>query len=73
MTMSMMKVRPFTRSWLRCRSRSVIACATVAAVLARTPDRLFEHPIDGCLAQAGLPGDLTDRVGMSHGYILLGS
>jgi len=41
MTMSMMKVRPFTRSWLRCRSRSVIACATVAAVLARTPDRLL--------------------------------
>ena len=41
MTMSTMKVRPLRRSWLRCRSRSVIACATFAAVLARTPGRLF--------------------------------
>ena len=41
MTTSTMKVRPLSRSWLRCRSRSAIACATFAAVLARTPGRLL--------------------------------
>ena len=41
MTRSTMKVRPVSRSWLRWRSRSAMACATFAAVLARTPGRLF--------------------------------
>ena len=41
MTTSTRKVRPFSRSWLRCRSRSVMACCTLPTVLARTPGRLL--------------------------------
>ena len=40
-TTSTMKVRPLSRSWLRCRSRSRIAWCTFAVVLDRTPGRLF--------------------------------
>ena len=38
-TMSIMKVRPTSRTWVRCLSRSAIACWTSRTVLSRTPPR----------------------------------
>ena len=38
-TRSTTKVRPASRSWVRCRCRSSIAWLTSATVLARTPPR----------------------------------
>ncbi len=38
-TMSIMNTRPLSRSWLRCRSRSAMACLMSLTVLGRTPPR----------------------------------
>lgn len=40
-TMSTMKVRPTSRTWVRCRSRSVIAWWTSRAVFSLTPPLPF--------------------------------
>ena len=71
MTMSMMNDRPVNRSWLRCRSRSVIACLMLATVLGAYPASLVQHAVDGGLADAGLTGDLADRVRVGHRLILM--
>ena len=71
-TTSTRKVRPVSRSWLRCRSRSVMACCTLLAVLARTPGRLLRTRSTVASLRPGLTGDLADRIGMSHAGILMG-
>ena len=66
MTRSMRNVRRPIRTWVRWRSRSVIAWCTSATVLGTDAGSLVEHAVDRGLAEAGLLGDLADPERMGH-------
>jgi hypothetical protein len=58
-TMSIMNIRPLSRTWLAYRSRSAMACR-MSLTVSGARRRLVEDPVHGGLADSSLARYLTD-------------